>query len=290
MPTCNLHSIRSPCGDGHIRRSAPRAAGWISCSRRFATANHSTRIGSFWSTTRSRTSSHSPRPPRRRQGCARAPRRGRCTPRCVRADGRRRLPIGDLTSRKPILPIWSARWLVLACMDAMRPHEADVWDDAIRRHDRRVYLSVLALGLAPDRAREITQMTWTRLIEQHAKGALAELDFPGLAVRQARYLALNTHQRDRTELRVLAAVPDTGPPPTDQPRHSRHDRRWHHDRGQGRAVAGRLPGRARVARALVSLRSKRASAAHRAAQAARCRGRGARAPALNKFARIQTRR
>jgi RNA polymerase sigma-70 factor (ECF subfamily) len=95
----------------------------------------------------------------------------------------------------------------------MNRQETDVWDDAIRVHDRRVYLSVLALGLPPDRAREITQMTWTRLIEQYAKGALKELDFPGLAVRQARFLALNAHKRDRVEVRVLAAVPDAAPQP-----------------------------------------------------------------------------
>ena len=85
---------------------------------------------------------------------------------------------------------------------------APVWDDAIREHDRRVYLSVLALGLPPDRAREVTQMTWTRLIEQHQKGKLAELELPGLAIRQARFYALNEHQRARTEMRVLAAVPE----------------------------------------------------------------------------------
>lgn len=85
---------------------------------------------------------------------------------------------------------------------------ADVWDEAIRRHDRQVYLSLLAFGLTPDRAREVAQMTWTRLLEQHAKGALFELELPGLAIRQARYLALNEHQRAKTEMRVLAAVPD----------------------------------------------------------------------------------
>ena len=85
---------------------------------------------------------------------------------------------------------------------------APAWDDAIREHDRRVYLSVLALGLPPDRAREVTQMTWTRLIEQHAKGKLADLELPGLAIRQARFYALNEHQRVRTEMRVLAAVPE----------------------------------------------------------------------------------
>ena len=93
---------------------------------------------------------------------------------------------------------------------------APAWDDAIRQHDRRVFLSVLALGLSPDRAREVTQMTWTRLIEQYAKGKLAELELPGLAIRQARFLALNEHQRARTEMRVLAAVPE--PAPTDPER------------------------------------------------------------------------
>lgn len=93
-------------------------------------------------------------------------------------------------------------------VEAMQTVTPEVWDDAIRRHDRRVYLSVLALGLAPDRAKEIVQATWTRLMEQHASGALVELDFPGLAIRQARFLALNELQRRKVEMRVLAAVPE----------------------------------------------------------------------------------
>ena len=96
----------------------------------------------------------------------------------------------------------------------MTAPELAVWDDAIRLHDRRVYLSVLALGLPPDRAREVTQQTWTRLMEQHAQGKLEQLELPGLAIRQARFFALNEHQRSRTELRVLAAVPEpTAPDP-----------------------------------------------------------------------------
>jgi DNA-directed RNA polymerase specialized sigma24 family protein len=90
---------------------------------------------------------------------------------------------------------------------------ADPWDDAIRRHDRRVYLSVLALGLGPERAREIAQTAWTRLIEQHTKGALAEIELPGLAIRQARFLAFNELKRSKLEGRVLAAVPDQPPAP-----------------------------------------------------------------------------
>jgi RNA polymerase sigma-70 factor (ECF subfamily) len=95
----------------------------------------------------------------------------------------------------------------------MTIREPAVWDDAIRRHDRRVYLSVLALGLAPDRAREVVQSTWTRLMERQAEGALTEIELPGLAIRQARFLALNELERGRTEKRVLAAVPDQPAPP-----------------------------------------------------------------------------
>jgi RNA polymerase sigma-70 factor (ECF subfamily) len=90
---------------------------------------------------------------------------------------------------------------------------ADPWDDAIRRHDRSVYLSVLALGMSPERAREITQAAWTRLIEQHGRGALARVELPGLAIRQARYLALNELRRDKVELRVLATVPEPAAAP-----------------------------------------------------------------------------
>jgi RNA polymerase sigma factor (sigma-70 family) len=96
-----------------------------------------------------------------------------------------------------------------------------VWEDAIRRYDRRVYLSVLALGLSPDRAREIVQMTWTRLIEQYAEGALQTLELPGLAIRQARFLALNEHRRTRAELRVLATVEAPAQPDVDRVLESR---------------------------------------------------------------------
>jgi RNA polymerase sigma-70 factor (ECF subfamily) len=89
----------------------------------------------------------------------------------------------------------------------------DIWDDAIRRHDRRVYLSVLALGLPPDRAREVVQAAWTRLMEQHASGALVDLEFPGLAIRQARFIALNELQRRKVEMRVLSTVPESAPGP-----------------------------------------------------------------------------
>jgi DNA-directed RNA polymerase specialized sigma24 family protein len=96
----------------------------------------------------------------------------------------------------------------------MTSDEPPLWDEAIRTHDRRVYMSVLALGIAPDRARELVQAAWTRLIEQHATGALATLELPGLAIRQARFLALSDHKRSRTFVRVLASVPEPAEPPS----------------------------------------------------------------------------
>lgn len=90
----------------------------------------------------------------------------------------------------------------------MNAQDQSLWDDAIRRHDGKVFLSLLALGLAPERAREIAQSAWTRLMEQHADGNLEEMRFPGLAIRQARFLALNEIKRQRTEQRTLEAVPD----------------------------------------------------------------------------------
>jgi RNA polymerase sigma-70 factor (ECF subfamily) len=93
----------------------------------------------------------------------------------------------------------------------MSIRQPELWDAAIRQYDRRVYLSVLALGLAPDRAKEIAQSAWTRLMEKHAEGSIGELELPGLAIRQARFLALNEHARVKAEKRVLAAVPDAPP-------------------------------------------------------------------------------
>lgn len=91
---------------------------------------------------------------------------------------------------------------------------ADPWDEAIRQYDRRVYLSILAFGLTPDRAREIAQATWTRLIEQHGSGKLAQLKLPGVAIRQAYFLTHNELKRAKREVRNLAAAP-TPPVPLD---------------------------------------------------------------------------
>ncbi len=63
------------------------------------------------------------------------------------------------------------------------------WDVLIARHGRRVLLSLLARGVRVDRAQDLAQETWMRLIEQQRAGKLTRLELPGLAVTQASFLA-----------------------------------------------------------------------------------------------------
>lgn len=65
------------------------------------------------------------------------------------------------------------------------------WDQRIRDHSHQVFLSLLALGVTPDVAREVAQATWARLMEKDRRGELAPGSFLGLAITQARFLALD---------------------------------------------------------------------------------------------------
>ena len=87
------------------------------------------------------------------------------------------------------------------------------WDAAIRTHDHKVVLSLLALGVGPETAREVAQTTWAKLIEKDRRGELAEIALPGLAIRQARFLALDELKRRSTEDKALRVVPPPSHPP-----------------------------------------------------------------------------
>jgi RNA polymerase sigma-70 factor (ECF subfamily) len=69
--------------------------------------------------------------------------------------------------------------------------DAQGWARLIERHNHRVVVSLLGRGLTIDRAREIAQETWLRLIERARAGRLDTLVLPGLAVVQAGFLAAN---------------------------------------------------------------------------------------------------
>jgi RNA polymerase sigma-70 factor (ECF subfamily) len=77
--------------------------------------------------------------------------------------------------------------------------ERQAWDALIARHHRRVVVSLLARGLRVDRAHELAQETWTRLIQQQQRGLLTELRLPNLALTQAAFLAADDARRTRRE-------------------------------------------------------------------------------------------
>lgn len=81
---------------------------------------------------------------------------------------------------------------------------AAAWDELVRRHSRRVRLSLLAKGVAWDVAEDLVQETWMRLIHQQRAGRLRALELPGLAIAQAGWLA---REALRTVARRQAIAP-----------------------------------------------------------------------------------
>lgn len=80
------------------------------------------------------------------------------------------------------------------------------WDAIVERHQHTVLLSVLALGLRIERAKDVTNQAFARLYEQHRAGKLDRLSFPGLAIRQARFLALDALEKDKVAARAQRAL------------------------------------------------------------------------------------
>lgn len=69
------------------------------------------------------------------------------------------------------------------------------WDDLMRKHGRRVIVSLVGRGLPLERAQELAQEAWMRIIAQHRAGRLDRLEMPGLVVTQATFLAHDEHRR-----------------------------------------------------------------------------------------------
>lgn len=70
------------------------------------------------------------------------------------------------------------------------------WEALVTRHEHRVVVALLARGVPLDRARELTQETWVRLMERQRAGRLEWMSLPGLAIVQAGFLATNEWRRD----------------------------------------------------------------------------------------------
>jgi RNA polymerase sigma-70 factor (ECF subfamily) len=99
--------------------------------------------------------------------------------------------------------------------------DREAWSALIARHDRRVVLTLIARGVRADRARELAQETWEKLVTQQQAGHLKWIELPGLAIRQAIFLAIDDARRryrdvpmdDAPEIALL-----TDPAPTAEER------------------------------------------------------------------------
>jgi RNA polymerase sigma-70 factor (ECF subfamily) len=74
--------------------------------------------------------------------------------------------------------------------------DCDAWNALVQRHNHRVVLALLARGIRVDRAKDIAQEAWMRLVEQQRQGRLDRLQLPGLAIAQATFLALESARRE----------------------------------------------------------------------------------------------
>lgn len=73
--------------------------------------------------------------------------------------------------------------------------DGDAWSLLIARHNHRVVVSLLARGVPLDRAKDLAQETWMRLIESQRRGRLSSLSLPGLAIVQAGFLLANARRQ-----------------------------------------------------------------------------------------------
>jgi RNA polymerase sigma factor (sigma-70 family) len=79
--------------------------------------------------------------------------------------------------------------------------DREAWSALVQRHNPRVVMTLLARGLRIDRAKDIAQEAWMRLVDQQRQGRLERLQLPGLAIAQATFLSLEAARRESTTRR-----------------------------------------------------------------------------------------
>jgi RNA polymerase sigma factor (sigma-70 family) len=86
-------------------------------------------------------------------------------------------------------------WTEAARVPDRAPAAEIDWDDQMRRHGRRVVISLLARGVSPERAKELSQEAWLRVIQGQRAGRFPEVRLPALVIAQAQFLALDDRRR-----------------------------------------------------------------------------------------------
>ncbi|MGC4118628.1 MAG: sigma-70 family RNA polymerase sigma factor [Myxococcales bacterium] len=64
----------------------------------------------------------------------------------------------------------------------------EAWDALVARHGRAVTVALVARGVPLEKAKDLAQAAWMRLVEQQRAGKLQALLLPGLAIAQAIFL------------------------------------------------------------------------------------------------------
>jgi RNA polymerase sigma-70 factor (ECF subfamily) len=95
---------------------------------------------------------------------------------------------------------------------ALRGDEA-AWNALVAKHNQRVVVALLGRGLSLERAKDIAQEAWLRLIEQQRAGKLRELKLPQLAITQATFLSLDAARRDGRTLPMTESFDAADPRP-----------------------------------------------------------------------------
>ena len=91
---------------------------------------------------------------------------------------------------------------------AARSGDRAAWTELINRHNRRVLLALIAQGVLPTQAREMAQEAWLRLITQADSNKLPRLELPGLAIRQALFLARSEARKGDAQVELVEALPE----------------------------------------------------------------------------------
>jgi RNA polymerase sigma-70 factor (ECF subfamily) len=142
---------------------------------------------------------------------------------------------------------------------AARGGDRSAWNELISRHNRRVLLALIAHGVLPAQAREMAQEAWLRLITQADAKKLDRLELPGLAIRQALFLARSEQRKPGSVTEPLEAAGDPAGESEEERYFSRERLQRAHARVQdlspsARAVFERLYGEPHLSHAEIATR------------------------------------
>lgn len=111
--------------------------------------------------------------------------------------------------------VWPVQDVQDAAAEPVEPVDEVPWDDLMRRHGRRVVVALVGHGVSLERAKELAQDAWMRVIDRHRAGLITELSLPGLIITQASFLARDDLRREGRRARLdeprLHVVRDVAP-------------------------------------------------------------------------------